>query len=332
MILILSQEGMEPTTDAVMEWIRHLGGDCVRVNGADLAGDVAVRMGVDRGGPVARLTVDGREVTSRDVRVVWLWRWHARPPAPARPQPGAEALAEQINTHLKGETNAVSGAFFSLFRHARWLGSPEEAALGKIHALQAAAEAGLDLPATLVTNRRADLERFRAEHGRVIAKSVGEAGTLKVDGRYYAMYTAEPTDRVMAELPETLFPSLLQEMVEKAFEIRTFYLDGRVWSMAIFSQGGTQSAVDLRQNDGKKPLRRVPYRLPEPVEAAVGRLMVSLGLSSGSLDLVRTPDGRHVFLEVNPAGQFGMMSIPCNYYLPRRVAEYLIAEDAHVRA
>ena len=58
--------------------------------------------------------------------------------------------------------------------------------------------------------------------------------------------------------------------------------------------------------------------------------MEDLKLETGSLDLIKTPDGRIVFLEVNPVGQFGMISKPCNYHLERKVAEFLIrkVEDA----
>jgi D-alanine-D-alanine ligase-like ATP-grasp enzyme len=58
--------------------------------------------------------------------------------------------------------------------------------------------------------------------------------------------------------------------------------------------------------------------------------MEELPLTTGSLDFIRTPGGRHVFLEVNPAGQFAMVSLPCNYRLEKRVAEYLIRRDADV--
>ncbi|HET6764282.1 MAG TPA: hypothetical protein VFH27_11440, partial [Longimicrobiaceae bacterium] len=162
--------------------------------------------------------------------------------------------------------------------------------------------------------------------------SVGDAATFPVGQRYFALYTAEVAEQPAAELPETLFPSLVQALVEKAFEVRAFYLDGRVYAMAIFSQGDAQTAVDHRRHGDQRPNRMVPYRLPRAVEEAVARMMAALSLSSGSMDLIRTPDGRHVFLEVNPAGQIGMVSGPCNYYLARRVAEHLMAEDADVDA
>jgi hypothetical protein len=64
------------------------------------------------------------------------------------------------------------------------------------------------------------------------------------------------------------------------------------------------------------------------VEEAIGRFMAEMTLETGSLDLIRTPCGRHVFLEVNPVGQFAMVSEPCNYPLFRRVAEYLMRAEA----
>ncbi|MDM1050110.1 hypothetical protein [Sphingobacterium hotanense] len=48
--------------------------------------------------------------------------------------------------------------------------------------------------------------------------------------------------------------------------------------------------------------------------------MKGLGFNTGSIDLILTPDGDYVFLEINPEGQFGMVSHPCNYFLEREMA------------
>ena len=53
--------------------------------------------------------------------------------------------------------------------------------------------------------------------------------------------------------------------------------------------------------------------------------MRALGLDTGSLDLIVTPDERHVFLEVNPQGQLDWLSHDCNYHLEERIADALIA-------
>jgi len=46
------------------------------------------------------------------------------------------------------------------------------------------------------------------------------------------------------------------------------------------------------------------YTLPEDVEQKTLGLMDALGLNYGALDFIVTPAGDHVFLEVNPAGEF----------------------------
>jgi glutathione synthase/RimK-type ligase-like ATP-grasp enzyme len=51
--------------------------------------------------------------------------------------------------------------------------------------------------------------------------------------------------------------------------------------------------------------------------------MIKLGLDSGSIDMIVSTEGKYIFLEVNPVGQFGMVSYPCNYYIERDIADYL---------
>jgi len=40
--------------------------------------------------------------------------------------------------------------------------------------------------------------------------------------------------------------------------------------------------------------------------------------------MIRARNGDFIFLEINPVGQFGMTSIPCNYFLEKKIAEHLI--------
>ena len=95
--------------------------------------------------------------------------------------------------------------------------------------------------------------------------------------------------------------------------------------MAIFSQNNPKTKIDYRNYDRKKPNRFVPYKLPGKIEMAIGKMMNELQLNTGSLDLIKSnKNGKYYFLEVNPAGQFGMVSFPCNYNLHKIVAEYLV--------
>ena len=94
--------------------------------------------------------------------------------------------------------------------------------------------------------------------------------------------------------------------------------------MAIFSQMDDRTAVDYRHYRPDKPNRQVPFILPLKVQHKLRMLMRDLDLSSGSIDMIYDKFNRYVFLEVNPVGQFGMISQACNYYLEKSVAEHLI--------
>ena len=93
--------------------------------------------------------------------------------------------------------------------------------------------------------------------------------------------------------------------------------------MAIFSQEIRTNKVDFRKYSKEIPNRYVPYDLPKTISMKLKRLMDNLKLNSGSIDLVYTKDEDYYFLEVNPVGQFAMVSEPCNYYLEKIVAQKL---------
>jgi D-alanine-D-alanine ligase-like ATP-grasp enzyme len=64
----------------------------------------------------------------------------------------------------------------------------------------------------------------------------------------------------------------------------------------------TSYPVDMRMVLDEAAMR--PAGLPAAVEKSLLALTQRLGLTFGAADLRRRPDGRHVFLELNPAGQW----------------------------
>ena len=93
--------------------------------------------------------------------------------------------------------------------------------------------------------------------------------------------------------------------------------------MGIFSQKNSQTMVDFRKYDREYPNRRVPFKLPKEVYSMVLEFMKDIEINTGSFDFIYSNRGEYVFLEVNPVGQFGMVSMPCNYYIEKRIAETL---------
>ena len=43
--------------------------------------------------------------------------------------------------------------------------------------------------------------------------------------------------------------------------------------------------------------------------------------------MIRDDQGRYIFLEINPVGQFGMLSQLCNFPIEFEIAKYLISKD-----
>jgi glutathione synthase/RimK-type ligase-like ATP-grasp enzyme len=119
---------------------------------------------------------------------------------------------------------------------------------------------------------------------------------------------------------------LLQEKLDKKYELRVFFLNEEFYAMAIFSQNASDTSVDFRNYKDKKQNRTVPYTLPYNIHVCLLKFVKETNLNTGSIDIVVTTDNRFVFLEVNPVGQFGMVSYPCNYHLEKKVATYLSHE------
>jgi glutathione synthase/RimK-type ligase-like ATP-grasp enzyme len=67
--------------------------------------------------------------------------------------------------------------------------------------------------------------------------------------------------------------------------------------------------------------------MPTEIEDKIIKFMKKVGMISGSLDVLVSTDKKYYFLEVNPIGLFAQVSQPCNYYLEKKVAEYLINYD-----
>ena len=329
MILIFSQSSLEPTTEEVMDWLEALGARCVRLNGDDVEGRAALRFHVEDGEATLGVEADGRELPLSEVGAVWFRRWmferrHEQVDLLARPAADNHKLHHELRRHLNLESRRLSDFLASSFDHLPWLSHPRRSSLNKLDVLQRAARAGLATPATLVTTEREALRQFCQEHGMVITKPIGEVDAFVEGEVSHFLFTTLLGPAEIDGLPERFAPSLFQEKVEKAYELRVFYLAGELYAMAIFSQHDPQTRTDFRQYNRERPNRNVPYRLVPETAERLRRLMDDLGLETGSIDLLVTPDGREVFLEVNPVGQFGMVSRPCNYPLERKVAELLI--------
>lgn len=215
---------------------------------------------------------------------------------------------------------------FKLENHPNSIGSlRKEYYHNKLIDLEHASQVGLQIPMTRIVNNKTQLKNLIVENYGMefITKSMKNPIRSKQDnGVVYYGYTIEVKPD-FNYIPDEFAPSLMQEKVEKLIEIRTFYLCGKCYSMAIFSQSDEQTKLDYRYYNTNSPNRNVPYALPEEIEFKIRELMCRIRLNCGSIDLILTPSNEYIFLEVNPVGQFSGLSEKCNYSLENILADYL---------
>jgi ATP-GRASP peptide maturase of grasp-with-spasm system len=214
--------------------------------------------------------------------------------------------------------NLHEGAKFKINHHGK-------SNLNRLITLKHAAQCGLKTPSFLITNRKSNVDDFLSKYKKIVIKPISEVITIDFMHKPFTQYTRVMNNDDLKELPLSFFPSLFMEYIEKSFEIRSFYLDGNFYSMAMFTQKRKQTREDFRRYDYKNPVRVVPYKMSDCVENKIRKLFNQLEINSGSIDILKAQNcDELVFLEINPVGQFGMVSHPCNYYLEKRIAQNLI--------
>ncbi|MBP9187054.1 MAG: grasp-with-spasm system ATP-grasp peptide maturase [Bacteroidia bacterium] len=196
--------------------------------------------------------------------------------------------------------------------------------LNRLVTFKMALNCGLKIPAFVITNRKQNVINFSAIHKKIVIKPISEVVTIDVKEKLYTQYTRVLKHNELDKLPDNFFPSLFMQYIEKSYEVRSFYLDGKFYSMAMFTQQRKQTVDDFRRYEYTNPVRVVPYKISEVIEEKIRHLFSDLNINSGSIDLLKPQDGSElVFLEINPVGQFGMVSHPCNYYLEKLIAQNL---------
>jgi ATP-GRASP peptide maturase of grasp-with-spasm system len=196
--------------------------------------------------------------------------------------------------------------------------------VNKLEMLTIAQKYGLLIPSTSITNSKGDVLQFHKEYKKIITKAMSEAFKSIQKGEAVVAYTKVVNKSFIKSLPDVFSTMLFQQYIEKEYEVRIFYLEGKLYPMAIFSQSSDKTKVDFRNYDSVNPSRTVPYKLPKNVEENLIRFMKDHKFDAASVDMVKCKNtGNHYFLEVNTHGQFGMVSEPCNYYLEKKLAETL---------
>jgi glutathione synthase/RimK-type ligase-like ATP-grasp enzyme len=263
-------------------------------------------------------TETGEEISVAEVRAVWARRlWSARL---------AGDLDERYRSMCAGEAAAALEGFLDALHDARWVNDLQcqRAAENKQRQLRLAARAGLRVPRTLVTNDAAAAQQFFAEtEGETVAKLLRPL-TVSMDAAQSFVYTSRVRAEDLAGAEALRHsPMVFQELIPKARELRVAYVAGQVFAGALDATGTSRGEIDWRRA-APDECRWQQAQVPAEVLSGLQTLMSELGLAFGAIDLICTPAGEYVFLEVNPSGEWGMLERDLGLPISEAIAEGLL--------
>jgi len=307
MILIFSISD-DYSTAMVINWLLHLKKKFVRINEDTDAKLISITE------KDFVINIDGNTIHSDEVTKIWYRR-------------GDICFeknfnSEHISNYLSAENASLMEYIHFTFDKKDGINNFKTRDINKLHLLDLCSKLKIPAPNFIVTGNKEALLEFYKREKNIISKPLNAPLSIfDTDDFIHLTYTTEITTADIEALPNEFVPTFFQKNILKTYEIRCFYLNGSFYAMAIFSQSNDKTKVDFRNYDRSKPNRITPYQFPKNYERKIKGLLDYMGLNCASFDVVLSKeDLQYYFLDLNPIGQFGMVSGPCNYSLEKEIA------------
>jgi hypothetical protein len=324
MLLILSgqADGHVPKLTPKLE---ERGAEYLWFDPACFPGEARLSLGFNRCGvPRGALCYRGREYDLSAITAVWYRR-------PGKPEAGTAVREETHRGFVeRASQRYLEGVWETL--DCRWLPAKpaaERAAENKLLQLAQAARLGFTVPETLVTNNpRAFLDFYAECDSNLVSKSL-VFGEVERDGESHLVVYTHPVRRRDVGRYQSIrhSPVIFQTYVPKRVELRVTVVGRRVFAAEIASQESRSTRHDWRRYDDPR-IRYRAHALPDEIESRCVRLVEALGLCFGAIDLILTPDGEYVFLEINPNGQWWFVERLSGLPIADAIADLLTGRTA----
>jgi glutathione synthase/RimK-type ligase-like ATP-grasp enzyme len=313
-VLIITNDHDEHA-DAVIVELNKRNVPVFRFHPEDFPHDCSVSIEIQDGRIQGELRNSDHRVAFDDICAAWFRRsgnlFDAR----------LSMTSEKLDNYVKAQTTATVTAVCANLQ-TLWVSHPFKLRRGEVKALQLAeaSKAGLRIPHTLISNDVAQATRFVDALGdaQCAIKPLLAVGVTDAQGGFrLPLTTTLPPGHSLESI--ALAPTILQPYVDKAFELRCVVIGERIFCARMDSQANENSRIDWRGGDPEHDI----FALPDHVEASLLRLMDSFGLNFASLDMIVTPEGEFVFLELNPNGQWLWLELELGLPLVASMADLL---------
>ena len=322
MLLIVTNK-TDYTADFLILELQKQGVEFVRFNTEDFPLSIELSVDLSVGGDLdGYFNVYGKQLAFSDIGSIW----YRRPVAPSLPEPTFDRVAQDfITTESRYTLDSIWRVLNSF-----WVSHPDKlrAAETKLHQLIKAVQLGLTVPHTLISTSPEKVQGFYTAYNRQIIYKPQRYIQVDGDERVDLIYTNLVDEEKSTHFDEVRFvPSLFQNYIPKASELRITVISNNVLTVQIHSQELKIAEHDWRRANSTE-LRHTPYNLPEEISRKCVALVQSYGLAFGAIDMILTPDGEYVFLEMNPNGQWAWIEQRCpEIHIREALIELLVKQD-----
>jgi glutathione synthase/RimK-type ligase-like ATP-grasp enzyme len=318
-VLILTQE-FDPTVDPVITTLSERGVEVVRVDLSYFPRRLTFTTS-DFDGRRRYLRHGDREADLDRLSAVWYRRPTAFDFGPDMPEPERIFARKEAMQAIGGILRATD---------CLWVNRPDIDAIGELkpYQLELAKRMGLRVPRTLLTNDPQEVAALLERADAPIVYKAQTGGVIHYPGAFpgglLTTVVGEEIHEHLDRVGHTM--CMFQDYIEKSYEVRLTVIGNTYFPVTINSQEMETTRIDWRGESGEQAV--LPYGdyrpLPEEIVKRTQALLSELRAVYAAVDFIVTPDGEHVFLEVNPAGQFMWMQHDLGLPLGDHMADLLM--------
>ncbi len=299
-MIVLCGIPSEAPVEMVRSALDELGYAYVMLNQRRFA-ESALDLEIAGGGLRGCLTIDRRAIPCADITGIYarVMDWHVMPEIAEAP--AESGAAERCGLWHDALAAWMEVAATRVMNRASAMASNQS----KPYQAQLIRQAGLRVPETLVTNDPDEVQAFRAEHGRIIYKSISGMRSI----------VRLLDDHDLRRLGHIRWCPVQFQRFIAGTNVRVHVVSGRTFATRIETD-----RVDYRyahRDGGSADL--APFDLPDDVAEKCVALTGGLGLELAGIDLLFGRDGVYCF-EVNPSPAFSYFERETGQPIARAIA------------
>lgn len=316
-ILIITNKS-DLTSDLVVNELFNFGRKFYRFNTEDLISNVKFTNSIEANRSWLEDEILDLKIPLHEIRAVYYRR-------PELPNISSLNLSKEENTFVLNEYLFCLEGIYRSLSNAYWFNDVYSIrhSENKMFQLRLAKEIGLVIPKTLITNDYNEALKFYKSCNEFCIVKPLKSGQLGKNSNK-VIFTSSLKEFPVSKDSINSAPLLLQEQIDKKFDIRTVIVGASHFSAKIHSQENMASRIDWRAS--KSIPKHSRYSLSKEIFQEVQKLMQRLDLRYCAVDFVIDFKDNIYFLEINPNGQWAWIENQLGYPIAKSITKKLISE------